>query len=598
MRPEDLVDRYYSSVYNLAYRTLGRREDAEDVAQQTFARALPRLAEVRQPDAVRAWLLAIAANMCQDQFRRLGRAPSTPDDAPSDWEALPDTDRFGSPPGVVELHELRVDVWRAVLTLPAQQRLVLALRELHGMSYHELAQTMRTSVAAIEALLFRARQGFRRAYGAAASQPPGNAACSDVMARLSASIDGELSRQEQTRIDGHIPVCSNCRFAARELRATSRLYGLLPVLGPSAGAQAAALLTASTLAGGGAAVAVGLGSAVVTGSAAGGLGTGLGGVATLGAVKFGLGAFAAVVITVSTVSGTTQPVEAARAPTPSIIVVEVPPAPTVTAVPATIATPAPTATSLPIVPERAALLPRTEPVSAPSVVPPLPSAPTVPATPPTEVVFSAPRRAPRGGVPSKPPAISAGRVLARVVATPETEPTAEPTLEDAPVARAPRPPQPRPEVAPKTSDNTSPPNASPAGRGPAETPNGKPSDSGAPPSPAVVPGKSANAATGKPADPPAAKPPTSGSVNSPAVVPAMSASAAPSKPVDPPAAKPSTSGTGNSPPVVPGKSASAAPSKPADAPAAKPSDSGANKPPSSSAPPAASPPGKPVAPPR
>ena len=40
---DELIDRYYDKVFNLAFRTLGRREDAEDIAQQTFLRALPRL---------------------------------------------------------------------------------------------------------------------------------------------------------------------------------------------------------------------------------------------------------------------------------------------------------------------------------------------------------------------------------------------------------------------------------------------------------------------------------------------------------------------------------------------------------------------------
>ena len=133
-------------------------------------------------------------------------------------------------------------------TLPPKQRLALALRELHGMRYAQIADALGTSVGAVETLLVRARQRFRRSY--AASHPQISTVCEDVLERLSASIDGELAADEQARIDAHLPMCANCQFAARELRATSRLYGLLPWLAPAAAEVATAAAVAATGAGG------------------------------------------------------------------------------------------------------------------------------------------------------------------------------------------------------------------------------------------------------------------------------------------------------------------------------------------------------------
>src|SRR5258708_28272509 len=66
---DNLVKSHYAVVYNLAYRVLRRREDAEDVAQQTFARALPRLADLRQPAAAGRWLCRITADLFVDELR-------------------------------------------------------------------------------------------------------------------------------------------------------------------------------------------------------------------------------------------------------------------------------------------------------------------------------------------------------------------------------------------------------------------------------------------------------------------------------------------------------------------------------------------------
>src|SRR5919202_958206 len=291
--PDELFACHYTTVYNLAYRTLGRRADAEDITQQTFVRALARVGELREPAAAGAWLCRIAANLCMDELRqrrKAGPAPEQPDPDGHSWAAVPDPDPLGTPADAVELAELRVNVWRATLALAPQQRLALALRELHGMRYAEIAETLGVSVSAVETLLFRARQSFRRAYEAGRGPAATSADCEWVLSRLSASIDAELGSIEQARVDVHLPACPTCQFAARELRATNRLYALVPLVAPPVGAQAAAMLTASgvglgaasALAGGTGIAASGAAAGLVSSAVAGGAGTPAGGPARLG----------------------------------------------------------------------------------------------------------------------------------------------------------------------------------------------------------------------------------------------------------------------------------------------------------------------------
>jgi RNA polymerase sigma-70 factor (ECF subfamily) len=238
----ELIARYYDKIFNLAFRTLGRREDAEDIAQQTFLRALPRLGDLCTPGAAGAWLYRIATNLCLDlvRGRQMGTIPL--DDDILECAFVPDPDRLTTPAQAAELREERLAVWRAALGLPPEQRLALALRELHAMSYAQIAESMGKSISAVETLLFRARVGFRRAFDEAPVQITSADACASILELLSASIDGELAAREQACIDAHVPTCRTCQFASCELRATSRMYALIPVLSPAAGKLTAASL--------------------------------------------------------------------------------------------------------------------------------------------------------------------------------------------------------------------------------------------------------------------------------------------------------------------------------------------------------------------
>ncbi len=113
---EELVRQHCAGVYNLAYRTLGRPEDAEDIAQHTFLRALVHLPELRAAE-VRGWLFRVAGNLCIDEIRRRGRRADA--EAAEQWTNEPvSSGSLGDPERVAELHELRLIVWRATLALP------------------------------------------------------------------------------------------------------------------------------------------------------------------------------------------------------------------------------------------------------------------------------------------------------------------------------------------------------------------------------------------------------------------------------------------------------------------------------------------------
>jgi RNA polymerase sigma-70 factor (ECF subfamily) len=158
-----LYGRYYERLLRFCLRRLNDRHEAEDAAQEAFARAwkaLPRLAGERR---FYPWLTVIAANICTDVLRR--RARSTPTD---DLELT-----ARQPVGIVEedtseeLVLAAVDgelVNRALGRLSERHRHVLAMREGSGWTYQQIAEHEGVRIGTIETLLWRARQALKREF--------------------------------------------------------------------------------------------------------------------------------------------------------------------------------------------------------------------------------------------------------------------------------------------------------------------------------------------------------------------------------------------------------------------------------------------------
>ena len=160
-----LVRAYERPVYNLTYRMLGDAAEAEDAAQETFLRAFSKLATYQPERKFVNWLLSIASHHCIDRLRRRGRAPQLSLDGPLPpmW-TVSDAPR---PDEAASKNEQREQVRQVLDTLPSEYRAAVILRYWHGMSYQEIAQTMKTTVSAIKSRLHRARRMMARQMQAA-----------------------------------------------------------------------------------------------------------------------------------------------------------------------------------------------------------------------------------------------------------------------------------------------------------------------------------------------------------------------------------------------------------------------------------------------
>ena len=146
---ERLYETYLREVYRYVLAMVRNPAEAEDVTQTTFLNAYRALRAGAEPRAPHNWLIAIAHNTCRSSVRRAMRRPQ---EVPLGEAA--DTAADLEQPNVREL-------LRALGRLPSNQRSALAMRELEGRTYPEIAETLGVTIPAVEALIARARRTLR-----------------------------------------------------------------------------------------------------------------------------------------------------------------------------------------------------------------------------------------------------------------------------------------------------------------------------------------------------------------------------------------------------------------------------------------------------
>lgn len=162
--------RHYGRIYHLAYLKTNHAQDAEDIASETFVRALAALPRFRLSEGTRSlypWLHRIAMNLIVDSARQRPPSGVVSLDAPTiaGVRALLDTqaaDPDFSPPAVAERHEVQQLVRSAIASLATDQGDVLVYRFLGDLTAREIAPLMDRSEAAVKSLLHRAVVSLRR----------------------------------------------------------------------------------------------------------------------------------------------------------------------------------------------------------------------------------------------------------------------------------------------------------------------------------------------------------------------------------------------------------------------------------------------------
>jgi RNA polymerase sigma-70 factor (ECF subfamily) len=158
-----LILRWERPIYALAYRTIGREEDARDVCQETFLRAFRALPGFRGQAKFSSWLYRIALNLCRDWVRRERRAPLA--QPPEDVDLF-DLAAAAEPAESIETLVTRRDlmrvVERAMAALPEEQRTVIVLKEYHDLTFQEIADLIGCPLSTVKTRLYQGLAVVRR----------------------------------------------------------------------------------------------------------------------------------------------------------------------------------------------------------------------------------------------------------------------------------------------------------------------------------------------------------------------------------------------------------------------------------------------------
>lgn len=164
-----LMQKYEKKVYTLCYRMTGNKEDAADLAQESFLKAFRALPSFQGQSSFSTWLFRIVTNTCLDERRKRKRKPQILSlDNPlstADGEIQIEFAAGGPDPLQAALeHELQAEIQELLHLLPPKQRAIIIMRDLQGFSYEEMAETLQVNLGTIKSRLSRARSRLRDLY--------------------------------------------------------------------------------------------------------------------------------------------------------------------------------------------------------------------------------------------------------------------------------------------------------------------------------------------------------------------------------------------------------------------------------------------------
>ena len=162
----ELVSSHERMVFQLALHLMGDRDEALDLAQEVFLRVFRTLHTFRGQAALRTWIYRIAINQARNRqrwWRRRRRSDQVQlEHHVQDHGELRQPGDGDAPDRAFARQEMATRLWAALDELPFDQRTVIVLRELDGMSYDEIAESLNVAVGTVKSRLTRARQTLRR----------------------------------------------------------------------------------------------------------------------------------------------------------------------------------------------------------------------------------------------------------------------------------------------------------------------------------------------------------------------------------------------------------------------------------------------------
>ena len=155
-----LVLKYQNKIIQLIYRYVHDPDEARDVAQDAFIKADKAMERCRGDSAFYTWIYRIAINSAKNHLVASGRRPPKSDIDAQDaeqYEGAVGLKEYATPERLLLKDEIQASIAKAIDELPDDLRTAIILRELEGLSYEEIAQTMECPIGTVRSRIFRAR---------------------------------------------------------------------------------------------------------------------------------------------------------------------------------------------------------------------------------------------------------------------------------------------------------------------------------------------------------------------------------------------------------------------------------------------------------
>jgi RNA polymerase sigma-70 factor (ECF subfamily) len=181
--------------------------DADDVLQDTLLSIATHLPEFEGRSSLQSWVFALTRSACARRQRGLKNQPPVPD--------VEHPDESPSPEARAASRELSTALTRALDALPEDQREVILLRDVEGLTAPEAAMAIGIKVDALKSRLHRARSALRASLAPLLDSP---STCPDVAAQWSRHLEGDLSATDCATMEKHVATCPSCATACDSLK--------------------------------------------------------------------------------------------------------------------------------------------------------------------------------------------------------------------------------------------------------------------------------------------------------------------------------------------------------------------------------------------
>lgn len=153
---EKLITIHEKNIYNIAYRIMHNKHDAQDMAQESIIKAFKNIKSFRKTCLFSSWIYRITVNTCLDELRKRKRNKQVlvdiTDSACNDF-----IDEKLLPHDELENKELLSSVMKAISTLNEKYQIVIMLRDVQGFSYQEISEITQTNIGTVKSRINRAR---------------------------------------------------------------------------------------------------------------------------------------------------------------------------------------------------------------------------------------------------------------------------------------------------------------------------------------------------------------------------------------------------------------------------------------------------------